>query len=338
MGLSVQWARFFEVVVEPAAPRLAMIVIAHNVRFDHREFVVSHAVSKYVLDSFDRLLSANLSARHGEGLPQAAVDTRIQDQATKREWAPFPRRYCESPAAAIALAAKLALGSAPRVSALVGTCGSRDLVLDARQEITPKTVSALEQALDVCGRIGCPDFLEASADFSWLVVRPRETKVRPASIDLQHGTIWIPATDPGGAPACEPLSGFAEAMLGKPAVASWMAEARQATAQLREDAIRSFLDSADQRVFQLSAAIDRRALKGYRMEVVAGFVTRLQAGLGLSLAGLNGAAQITALDWASSLRGDTEARLTDTAVTQRRLGMDHADAVPHFMERQRGTG
>ena len=115
----MQRARFFEVVVEAAAPRLCLLKISHDVSYDQRKFVVSHSVAKYIRNRFDTLLSGHLSALEGEGLPQASVDSRISDLGTGRSWAPFPRRYCNSVATAIASAARLALGSSQRISARV---------------------------------------------------------------------------------------------------------------------------------------------------------------------------------------------------------------------------
>lgn len=40
------------------------------------------------------------------------------------------------------------------------------------------------------------------------------------------------------------------------------------------------------------------------MEAASSLVARLQAGLGMSLVGLNEAAQLTALDWAALMRGE----------------------------------
>lgn len=302
--------RFFESVVEPSTERLMLLGIAHDVNFDRRNFIVTHRVSKHVFTSFDARLSRYLSAVRGAGLPHATVETRIRDVATGRAWTPYPRRYCASVPDALATAAKLALGSGTSIAVRMGAWVSRDNALDQERVITAGTVAALEQVLDVCDRIGPADFLEISGDLDRATARPPGVPLRPIEIDLLRDGIAVPGLGESGATAHRGrLSGLAEAIRTVPAAGAWFLRARQAVAAAREEAIHRFRDSAEERILQVHAALGHRPLTGYRLEAATSLVARLQAGLGISLRGLNEAAQITALDWAAVIRGDADPAL-----------------------------
>ena len=297
--------RFYESVVEPSTERLALFGIAHDINFDRRNFVVSHKVSKNVFTSFDARLSRYLAAVRGEGLPHATVETRIRDVTTGRAWTPYPPRYCASIPAALATAVKLALGSSSQMNVRLGAWVSQDGGLDNERTITPDTVASLEQALDVCGRIGTSDFLEISGDLDRVLARPAGSRMEMIVMDMQRGTVSVPGTAEGAATAHQgPLFGFAEAARNVPAVGSYLARARHAVAAAKEEAIHEFRGASEERIIQFNNALANRPLTGYRMEAASSLVARLQAGLGMSLVGLNEAAQMTALDWAALMRGE----------------------------------
>lgn len=295
--------RFFESVIEPSTERLSLFGISHDINFDRRNFVVSHKVSKNVFTSFDARLSRYLAAVRGEGLPQGTVETRIRDVATGRAWTPYPARYCASMPAALATAAKLALGSNPEVSVRLGAWVSPEGGLDNERVLTTETIAALDQALSICARIGTVDFLEISGDLDRVLVRPAESDLDTMILDLQQGTVSVPPVTASGTGHKGPLFGFAEAVRTVPAVGSYLSRARHAVAIAKEQAIHEFRDAAEERINQFNAALAGRPLTGYRLEAASSLVARLQAGLGTSLVGLSEAAQMTALDWATLMRG-----------------------------------
>ena len=295
--------RFYESVVEPSTERLPLFGIAHDINFDRRNFVVTHKVSRNVFTRFDARLSRYLAAVRGGGLPHATVETRIRDVTTGRAWTPYPPRYCVSIPAALATAAKLALGSSPQMSVRIGPWISQDGGLDQERVITPDTVAALEQALDVCDRIGISDFLEVSGDLDRVVLRPAGSGLDMIVIDLQRGIVQVPG-DGGRIAYKGSLHGFAEAIRNEPAVSAYVSRARHAVATAKEEAIHAFRDLSEERIVQFNQALGNRPLTGYRMEAASSLVARLQAGLGMSLVGLNEAAQMTALDWAALMRGE----------------------------------
>lgn len=298
--------RFYESVVEPSTERLALFGIAHDINFDRRNFVVSHKVSKNVFTSFDSRLSRYLAAVRGEGLPHGTVETRIRDVTTGRAWTPYPPRYCSSIPAALATATKLALGSSSQMNVRLGAWVREDGGLDQERVITPDTVAAMEQALDICGRIGNPDFLEISGDLERVLVRAAGSGMEMIVMDLQRGTVAVPGTTEGGGVAHKgALFGFAEAARNVPAVQGYLARARHAVAGAKEEAIHAFREVSEERIIQFNGALANRPLTGYRLEAASSLVARLQAGLGMSLIGLNEAAQMTALDWAALMRGES---------------------------------
>lgn len=298
--------RFYESVVEPSTERLALFGIAHDINFDRRNFVVSHKVSKNVFTSFDTRLSRYLAAVRGEGLPHGTVETRIRDVATGRAWTPYPPRYSDSIPAALATAVRLALGSSSQMNVRLGAWVSQDGGLDQERTITADTVASLEQALDICSRIGTSDFLEISGDLDRVMVRPAGSALEMIAMDLQRGTVSVPGTAEGSETAYQgALFGFADAVRNVPAVGAYLARARHAVATAKEEAIHAFRATAEERIIQFNTALGNRPLTGYRLEAASSLVARLQAGLGMSLVGLNEAAQMTALDWAALIRGDS---------------------------------
>lgn len=297
--------RFYESVVEPSTERLALFGIAHDINFDRRNFVVSHKVSKNVLTSFDARLSKYLSAVRGAGLPRGTVETRIRDVTTGRAWTPYPPRYCASIPAAVATAAKLALGSSSQMMVRIGAWISQDGGLDHVRTINQDTVASLEQALAICDSIGTADFLEISGDLDRVLVRPAGSGMEMIVMDLQRGAVAVPGPAEGAGTVHQgPLFGFAEAARNTPVVSAYLARARHAVASAKEAAIHDFRDASEARIMQFNQALGNRPLTGYRMEAASSLVARLQAGLGMALLGLNEAAQMTALDWAALMRGE----------------------------------
>lgn len=295
--------RFYESVVEPSTERLGLFGIAHDISFDRRNFVVSHKVSKNVFTGFDTRLSRYLAAVRGEGLPHGTVETSIRDVTTGRAWTPYPPRYCDSIPAALATAAKLALGSSSQMNVRIGAWISQDGGLDHERTITTDTVAGLEQALQICGLIGTADFLEISGDLDRVLVRPVGAALDMIMMDLQRGTVSVPSSE-GGRAHQGPLFGFAQAARTVPEVSGYVSRARHAVASAKEEAIHAFREASEERIIQFNQALGNRPLTGYRMEAASSLVARLQAGLGMSLTGLNEAAQMTALDWAALMRGE----------------------------------
>ena len=301
---------FFESIIDPSTERLGLFGMAHDITFDGRNFVVLHKVSKNVLTEFDKRLSCYLSAVHGQGLPGAAVETRIRDIETGRSWSPYPIRNVSSVPEALALAAKLALGPEAQMRVRMGAWMSEDVPLEQERLITSDTVASLEKALSVCALITTPDFLEISGDYDRVLVRPAGSTMDVVVMDLARGTISVPTTSELSGTAYQgPLYGFEAALRQNAAVANYISKARHAVASAKEEAILKFREMSEDRIHEFDAAIGGRPLAGFRLTGASTLVARLQAGLGSSLLGLSEAAQVTALDWASSVH---EADLSDT--------------------------
>ncbi len=109
-------------------------------------------------------MSRYLAAVTGKGLPQATVEARLRDPATGRSVAHGAPRHAASAPAALAIAARLALGSGQRTVARLGNWCAGEEGLGREQVITAYMVEALEHALGICARIGAADFLEISGD------------------------------------------------------------------------------------------------------------------------------------------------------------------------------
>jgi hypothetical protein len=296
--------RFFETIAEPSTERLRLFGLAHEEVVEGRAVIVSHLVSKNVFTAFDMALSRYLAAVTGQGLPQATVETRLRDAATGRSAAQGAPRHVASAPAALAIAARLAIGNEQRVGARLGNWCAGEDGLGREQVITAYMVEALEHALGICGRIGAADFLEISGDLERVVVRPAGAELAVLTMDLARGTVAVPgAGEVGGTihggTVQVPLFGFDEAAQTMPAVNGYLGRARHAVAVAREAAIADFRAAAEERIMAFDAALANRPLTGHRLEAASSLVARLQAVLGDALAGLSEAARITALDWAS---------------------------------------
>ena len=305
--------RIFDTLAEPSAERLRLFGIAYETAAPvagpgvagpgaagSRRVVVSHLVAKNVFTAFDSRLSRHLAAVTGAGLPHATVETRVRDLATGRTALQGTPRHAGSAPAALAVAARLALGGQDRVAVRLGNWDAGDEGLGQERLLTAFQVEALERALGICARIGVADFLEVSGDLDRVLVRPADAGLDVLVMDLGRGTVAVPPVAGAGGPATQAsLHDFELAADTIPAVAAWLARARHAVAAAREAAVRDFRQAAEERIMQFDAALAGRPLTGHRLEVAASLVARLQAELGESLAGLSEAARVTALDWAA---------------------------------------
>lgn len=300
--------RIFDSIAEPSAERLRLFGIAYEAMAEQRNVVVSHLVAKNVFTSFDARLSRHLAAVTGAGLPHATVETRVRDLATGRTATQGKPRHAASAPAALAIAARLALGAQDRVAVRLGNWNAGDEGLGQERVITAHTVEALERALGICARLGVADFLEMSGDFEKVLVRPSGARLDVMVMDLQRGTVAVPAAaESGGQASQTSLFDFESAADTMPNIAAYMARARHAVAAAREAAVRDFREAAEERIMQFDAALAGRPLIGHRLEVAASLVARLQAVLGDSLVGLSEAARVTALDWAALMPSSSPA-------------------------------
>ena len=313
-----EWAamdqdRFFETVIEPGVQRLGLFGVAHDVHFDGRNFVVLHKVSKNVFTEFDSKLSRYLAAVKGRGLPMATVQTSIRDVGSGRSWTPYAPRHTASVPHALAVAARLALGSEQAADVRVGAWVNEENGTDEAFSVSRESIEMLERGLEICRMIGTVDFLEISGDFERVLARPMDSKMDMVVIDLARGMLSIPTVSELGGSAWQgPIYGFEKAISQAPAIMSFLARARHAVAMCKEDAIHNFREAAETRILSFNEALANRPLAGYRLEAATSLVSRLQAGLGDTLLGLSEAAQMTALDWAVQVRdmpADARAKL-----------------------------
>ena len=295
--------KFFETVIEPSVERLGLFGLSHDVNFDGRNFVVFHKVSKNVFTEFDGRLSRYLAAVKGKGLPNATIQTTIRDVSSGQTWAPYAPRHAPSVPHALAIAGRLALGSAGAAGVRVGAWTHDGMDPAQPMDLTSETLDMLERGLEICGEIGSIEFLEISGDFERILVRPVGSGLDMISIDIGRGMLSIPnVSEMGGAAWQGPVFGFETAAQQAPAIMVFLGRARHAVATAKEAAIHAFRESAEQRIMNFNDALAGRSLTGYRLESATSLVSRLQAGLGDTLLGLSEAAQMTALDWASQVR------------------------------------
>lgn len=313
--------KFFKSIIEPSTERLGLYGISHDVRFDERDFVVTHKISKNVFTAFDGKLSRYLAATTGTGLPNATVETRIRDVAGGRSWTPYAAKHAASIPDALAAAARMALGERPNVSTRIGAWLNDGPGTDQLTTITVDTIQVLERALKVCSQIGTVEFLDVSGDFERVLARPVDSAMEMMVVDLERGTVAIPTVAATGGPAWSgPIYGFDKAITKAPAVSAFLGRARHAVSKAKEDAILNFREAAEERIMCFNSALAGRELTGFRLKSAASLVSRLQAGLGDTLLGLNEAAQITALDWAGQVRETTAAPKAPAARVIERQG------------------
>lgn len=296
-------SKFFESVVEPSIERLGIFGFAHDINFDGRHFVVTHKISKNVFTEFDTRLSRYLAAVTGSGLPAASVETWIRDMETTRTWNPYPARHVASVPHAMATAVRLALGSEEEMTVRLGDWIGDDAGLEMEQILNVDLANALEKALDICRLLGTAPFLDMSGDLERVLVRPIEGGLDMMVMDVERGTVSVPTTSELPGIAYQgPLFGLEAQIRETPVVAKYLSRARHAIAAAKEKAIHQFREAAETRILEFDAALSGRDLSGYRLQSARTLVARLQAGLGDTLLGLSEAAQLTALDWATSVR------------------------------------
>ena len=98
-----------------------------------------------------------------------------------------------------------------------------------------------------------------------------------------------------------PIHGFAEHAASNMLAQGYLARARHALVAAKEAAVQDFRAAAETRILSFDKALGQRAMEGHRLDATVALVERLKSGLGSSLGGLSEDAQITALDWTTSI-------------------------------------
>lgn len=307
----------FSTVIGPSLERLPLLELSQMASLNGRSFVVRYTISKNVLTEFDRRLSEHLAAIRAGGFPGVTLEIDVTDLATQESWRPSPDQYVKSVPHALKRVAEYAIGERKRatLTLLPGGRGGEAPVELAGQKIdvTPERIEALGKALDLCGTLGEFEFLQISADYDRITVQPCGTEMRPVTIDLDRGTVSVPAIDGQSGPFEGSLFSFTRELAGNRAASAYVARARHNLSIAKEDAISRFRSAAEERIMGFDRALAGRPLDSFRLEAAATLVSRLKAGLGDSLLGLSEEAQITALEWASSVSGREVAVRTGTA-------------------------
>ena len=322
---------FFSMIVEPSLERLPVLTVQHDVTFDLRDFVVSHAISKHVLTEFDARLSDHMAAVSGEGMPAYTLDTRVFEPHSSRSWRPYGARHFTSMPHALKQAAELSLGTEDTVPVQIVHGAAQGTVDEGIEtEITRTTLSSLNAALDICAEIGDIAFLDMTGDLDRITVRPRGSTLDPVVMNLRSGTVTVPtAGGPASTAYQGALLGFADAVRRDIHASTYVAQARHAVSREKESAILGFRAAAEKRIHDFNEALNDQPLIGYRLEAATTLVARLQAGLGSGLRGLNEEAQITALGWAAQIKKVPDIH----AVTARHVGdvLEHVPSGPRLV-------
>jgi hypothetical protein len=303
----------FESVIGPATQNVGLYGVSREARFEGRDCIVTHKVSKTVYTDFDGKLSRYLAATKGRGLPGASVETRICDVETSRTWTPSSETHVASVPEALAIAARRAVGDGTSARVRIGAWVEGTAPTGTERVITDDVADVLERAFGVCRQIGTTEFLELSGNFDRVMVRPRDGGLDVVKIDLHQGTLTVPG--PGGDAQgwTGPVFGFEKAAVDNPAVAGYLGRAHHSIALAKEEAILAFRDAAEARILSFDTALAHRPLTGHRLDAALSLVGRLKAGLGSSLLGLSETAQMTALDWADQLQTGLQEGLPQAA-------------------------
>lgn len=301
--------KLFKTYIEPSAEKIGLFGISWESNFNGRECVVTHKISRNVFTDFDGKLSRYLAAVSGIGLPTASIETRFRDSTSGEMREPYPARHIQSVTDALATAARIALGDAEKVRVRMGAWVNDTAGPGREWEITKETIESLDQAMMVCRQIGSVEFLEISGSLERVLVRPRDSDLGMATINLRQGTIDIPEI--GGAQGSTwtgPIFSFEKAAAQVPAVINYLGRAQHAVATAQVNAILTFREAAEQHIMNFNAALAGRPLADHRLERATSLIARLKAGLGGSLLGLSESAQMTALDWVAHLDETTKTR------------------------------
>ncbi len=305
----------FSQVVGPSLERLPIARLSQNAGLNGRRFIVNYTISKVVLTDFDRKLSEHLAAVRGSGFPGVSLEISVTELASKETWHPAPEQFLKSIPHALKRVAEYAMGDRARAS-LVSVPPTSEAAGEApdaegpRWDITVDRVDAIAKSLDLCGTLGAFEFLQVSADYDRITVKPHGDELDPVVIDLERGTVSIPPLSDRDAVFECSLFSFTRELSGNRAAAAYVARARHNLSLAKEEAIYRFRSSAQDRIMGFDRALAGRPLDSFRLDAAVTLVSRLKAGLGDSLVGLSEEAQITALEWAASInaRRKTEAQ------------------------------
>ncbi|MCL5778738.1 hypothetical protein M1105_17315 [Limibaculum sp. FT325] len=294
----------FEAVVEPSVERIPLVDVRCFDIADQRECEISHLVSRNVFTEFDQKLSRHLAAVTGTGFPSVSATIRIRERRPGATWQSGRALHFSSVPHALRGIAARALKTRD-VAELYIHAPETDMTVDDgpahRQEVRKGDVAALSTALAFCAMFGEPDFVELSGDYDIVMAQP-SGELRPITVDLYRGSMTVYGVHGGGKDVFEgPVYDYKRLTLENPLVRGYLASARHALAAVKEDAVHGFRAAAEARILNFDRALAGRPLENYRLEAVISLVARLKAGLGDNLAGLSEDAQITALDWSSSI-------------------------------------
>jgi hypothetical protein len=295
----------FEAVIEPSVERIPLVDIRYRDVVDGRECEISHLVYRNVFTEFDQKLSRHLAAVSQRGFPAISATIRIRAAKSRATWRDGKTLHFHSVPHALRGIASRALKDQEKVHLAVHTpddgMGAMD---DAGVErvVAPGDVQALNAALDLCAQLGEFEFLDLSGDFDLIMVQPKAAELRPVTMDLYRGSVTVPEAFGDAKDGFEgPLFDFRKLIVEHPQVRTYIAAARHGLAACKESAVMTFRSAAEARILNFDRALAGRPLADYRLDAVVSLVARLKAGLGDNLAGLSEDAQITALDWASSI-------------------------------------
>lgn len=294
----------FEAVVEPSVERIPLVDIRCHDELDGRACEISHVIYRNVFTEFDQKLSRHLAAVTGTGFPAISATIRIRETKPGASWqAGKSLHFASVPHALRGISAR-SLKNRATVEITIHAPETEMTIADnpgARQTLDKGDLSALSSALEFCALLGEVEFLEISGDYDLVMVQPLGSDLRPVTIDLYRGSLYVHGAHSEKDVFEGPLFDYRKLALENAVIRGYLASARHALAATKEDAVMTFRAAAEARILSFDRALAGRSLEDYRLDAVISLVARLKAGLGDNLAGLSEDAQITALDWAVSI-------------------------------------
>lgn len=288
----------FKSLIEPTIVRIPVLEASHVERYQGREFVVSQTIQRNIFTEFDRKLSRHLTALRGAGFPAFTVSVRITERGGKAGGRTMGSTHHDSVPHALKVIAERACGENGKAELRINHSTPDDPARSGLlRQVESEMVASMEAALLICASVGEAGFLDVSGDFDVIMAKP-PCDLKPIVANLQNGSAHVPCpTGEKITPFECPIYGFARHAASHVAAQSYLATARHALVNAKEDAVSAFRAAAEERILNFDRALNGRALEGHRLDAATQLVGRLKAGLGDTLSGISEDAKITALDW-----------------------------------------
>jgi len=305
-------------LVEPSLERIPVLEVVHVERHQGREYIIVQTIQRNVFTAFDLELSRHLAATRGAGFPAFTVAIHVNERGAGTPPRALKPAHCASVPHALKGIAERALMNRAEAELTIqhNDPSAGDGGHGVQRVITGDDIDALNAGLQICRYLGESEFLSISGDFDIVMAGPASDQ-RPIIMHLQNGSISMPCSNGTAITPFEcPIHGFGGHIAENILAQGYMAQARHALVETKEDAVMEFRAAADAQILSFDRALAGRPLVGHRLEAAGALVERLKAGLGSSLNGLSMDARITALDWSCEIAGEG----SETGVRAARAG------------------